>query len=301
MKQIKRWIAFICLLVLVACGGGRQTEGKVVSVTIEPQRYFAEKIAGERFKINCIVPAGQSPETYDPTPGQMIQVGRSEAYLRIGYIGFEQAWMKNIQDNNPELKIFDLSEGIRLLTNEEKEDDHAHEHKGEEGDHHHHGGVDPHIWSSINGAKVIAKNTLNAFVTLDPEHKAYYEANYNALITEIETTEQTIQTLLAPIKNRVFIIYHPALTYFADEFGWKQLCIEMDGKEPSPAQLKELVETAKAQKSKVVFIQQEFDQKNAQLIANETGCLLEPINPLDYDWSKEMIHIAKTLANGQAD
>lgn len=300
MKQIKGWIAFICLLFLTACGGGKKTEGKIVSVTIEPQRYFAEKIAGDKFKINCIVPVGQSPETYDPTPGQMIQIGQSDAYLKIGYIGFEQAWMKNIQENNPELKVFDLSEGVRLLTQEEEE-----HHRHEEGEHphhhHHHDGVDPHIWNSINGAETIAKNTLNAFITLDPENRDYYESNYNLLMAEIESTEKTIQALLAPVQNRIFIIYHPALTYFAHEFGFTQLCIEMDGKEPSPALLKELVETAKEQKSKVVFIQQEFDQKNAELIAKETGCLLEPINPLDYHWNTEMIHIAKTLADGQAD
>lgn len=74
-------------------------------MTIEPQRYFAEKIAGDKFKINCVVPAGQSPETYDPTPQQMVQVGKSQGYLRIGSIGFEQAWMDNIRNNNPGLKV----------------------------------------------------------------------------------------------------------------------------------------------------------------------------------------------------
>lgn len=293
MRRLKGWIVFACLLLLAACGNGKQTEEKIVTVTIEPQRYFAEKIAGERFKINCIVPAGQSPETYDPTTQQMIQVGQSDAYLRIGYIGFELAWMKNIQDNNPTLKIFDLSEGVQLLASEEEEEGEHH--------HHHHGGVDPHIWSSISGAKTIATNTLRAFVSLDPDHKDYYEANYNLLMAEIDATEQAIQALLTPIENRIFIIYHPALTYFAHEFGFTQLCIEMDGKEPSPAQLKELVQTAKEQNCKTVFIQQEFDQKNAELIAKETGCLLRPINPLAYDWHTEMIQIAKALADGQAD
>ena len=100
-------------------------------MTIEPQRYFAEKIAGDKFKINCVVPAGQSPETYDPTPQQMVQVGKSQGYLRIGSIGFEQAWMDNIRNNNPGLKVFDLSEGIDLLKSPEEEEEHDHHH------HHH--------------------------------------------------------------------------------------------------------------------------------------------------------------------
>lgn len=302
MNYLNVLIISFFVMLLSACGGKREVE-KVVSVTIEPQRFFVEKIAGDKFAVNCVVPAGQSPETYDPTPQQMIQVGRSMAYLRIGPIGFEQAWMDNIKENNPGLKIFDLSQGISLLKEPEEAEGSEHHHEeGEEHHHHHHpGGVDPHTWSSIAGAKVIAKNTLDAFVALDPENQAYYQGNYDLLMQEIGETEKTVSGLLQPLTSRTFIIYHPALTYLANEYGLTQLCIEMDGKEPSPAQLKDLVETARKYDAKVVFIQKEFDQKNAELIARETGCRLIPINPLDYDWSKEMIHIAKSLADGQAD
>ena len=119
MKEFKVLISALFVLILMACGDKR-TDERIVSVTIEPQRYFAEKIAGDKFKINCVVPAGQSPETYDPTPQQMVQVGKSQGYLRIGSIGFEQAWMDNIRNNNPGLKVFDLSEGIDLLKSPEK-------------------------------------------------------------------------------------------------------------------------------------------------------------------------------------
>lgn len=299
MKQTSLIITLLITLLLTACVS-KQTEGNVVSVTIEPQRYFAEKIAGDKFKINCVVPAGQSPETYDPTPQQMIQLGKSIAYLRIGPIGFEQAWMDKIRENNPKLQLFDTSEGMTLLTDVEENHDHD-THAGEACPHHghQHGGVDPHIWSSMDGAKIVAWNTLNAFITLDPDNTDYYWSNYNELVDEIDKTETEIKQLLGPLTNRTFIIYHPALTYFANEFNLTQLCIEMDGKEPSPAQLKLLVETARANNARVVFIQQEFDQKNAELIAKETGCKLTVINPLAYHWAKEMIHIAKALADGQ--
>ena len=130
MKEFKVLISALFVLILMACGDKR-TDERIVSVTIEPQRYFAEKIAGDKFKINCVVPAGQSPETYDPTPQQMVQVGKSQGYLRIGSIGFEQAWMDNIRNNNPGLKVFDLSEGIDLLKSPEEEEEHDHHH------HHH--------------------------------------------------------------------------------------------------------------------------------------------------------------------
>ena len=302
------FLALVGLLLLSACGGKRQRAERTIAVTIEPQRYFAERIAGDHFTIHSVVPAGQSPETYDPTPQQMVQIGESEAYLRIGSIGFELAWMEAIKQNNPHLQIFDLSEGMPLLKGEEEEaeEGHAHDHTLEaatEGEHHHHhhGGVDPHIWSSIHGARIVAQNTLTALQALDPANADTYTANYQQVVALIDSTEAVINTLLKPLAHRSFIIYHPALTYLAAEYDMQQLCIEMEGKEPSPAQLKELVETAQTHHTKVVFVQQEFDQKNAELIAKETGCQLIPINPLAYDWSREMIRIAKALADGEVD
>ena len=289
-KRISFLMELMALLLCMACGG-KQTEEGIVTVTIEPQRFFAEKIAGDKFQIHCIVPSGQSPETYDPTPKQMVEVGNSVAYFQIGSLGFEQVWMQKIRENNPDLKIYDLSKGISFI----QEVVHHHHH-----DHHHHThGVDPHIWSSIAGAKIIAQNMLDAFIQLDGEHAEYYKSNYTALLKEINQTDTVIRQLLAPLKERTFIIYHPTLTYFAKEFDLTQLCIEMDGKEPSPAILAQLIATAKEREVKVVFIQQEFDKKNAELIAKETDCRLEVINPLSYHWNEELIHIAKVLANGE--
>lgn len=300
MKRIHCWIYLLLAIVgLSACQGKKEGGTRTISVTIEPQRYFAEKIAGDLFQINCVTPAGQSPETYDPTPQQMVQISQSQAYFRIGEIGFEQAWMKNLQSQNSDMVVFDLSEGMELIKNEEEahEEGEAHHH------HHHHGSVDPHIWTSISGARVIAQNTCQAFIKLDPENQEIYRAGYQRLIEEIDSTEAEMKQLLQPLAGTAFIIYHPALTYFAREFGLKQLCIELDGKEPSPAQLKQLLEMATQSGAKVVFVQQEFDQKNAELIAKETGCRLVTINPLSYNWHDEMIRLATILAgkDGQTD
>jgi zinc transport system substrate-binding protein len=265
-----------------------------VAVTIETQRYFAEKIAGGKFTIHTVVPAGQSPEVYDPTPQQMIRVAKSRAYLQIGHIGFEQAWMSHIREHNPQMQVFDLSEGFALITNPEEDDEEEDELHNR---HHHPGGVDPHIWSSIGGARAIAENTLKAFVALDQDNESYYRQNYDRLMEEINETEKIIRQKLSPLDNRAFIIYHPSLTYFADEFSLLQLCIEADGKEPSPAQLKELVDKARTYRAKVVFVQQEFDSKNAERIAEETGCRLVTIHPLNYHWRDELISIANALAD----
>ncbi len=279
-------LPLLILLLLVGCSQGKLQKENIISVTIEPQRYFAEKIAGDNYKINTVVPMGQSPEAYDPTPQQIRNIGLGVAYLQIGYIGFEQAWINNIKENVKDVRFFDLSKGVDLIIDKE-------EHDG----HYHYGGIDPHIWSSVSGAKVIARNTLNAFIAIDPDNTDYYNENFRSLMKEIEETEAEINRLLSTLSSRTFIIYHPALTYFAHEYGLNQLCIEMDGKEPSPAQMKELIEAARASQAKVVFVQQEFDKKNAELIAKETDCRLVTINPLSCNWKQEMTHIAKALSN----
>jgi len=299
-NMMKRYlnIVMLCLLTLslAACSGkvkqNRETK-PVLSVTIQPQCFFVEQIVGDKMQINCVVPAGQSPETYEPTPQEMVTISKSDAYLRIGSIGFELAWMQKIEENNPNMKVFDLSEGMKLLATPEV----AGENEAEE--HHEHGAQDPHIWNSIAGAKLIAQNILKAVVALDPSNAAYYRANEQKLLQRIDQTQAQVDSLLKPLQTKAFIIYHPALTYFAAENGLQQLCIEMNGKEPSPAQLELLVKTAKSSGAKVAFIQMEFDQKNAELIAKETGCQLMRIDPLAKDWDTSMIHIAKALADGE--
>ena len=296
MKLVKYMLAaLIGLSLLGACKRQAPDENRI-TVTIEPQRFFADRIGGDRFIVQSMVAPGQNPESYDPTPQQMISLGKSRAYFKIGYIGFELVWMERIRQNNPQLNIFDLSENMPLIQGEE----HDHDHEAED-HHHHHGGIDPHIWSSFEGGKAVAHNTLNAFIALDGEHADEYRTNYEKLLEEIETTEQQVREILAPLKGTTFIIYHPALTYFAQEFGLNQLCIENEGKEPTPQHIRRLIDAAKESGAKVAFIQQEFDKKNAELIAREAGCKLVVINPLAYEWLDQMVLIAQAFVDGHAD
>jgi ABC-type lipoprotein release transport system permease subunit/ABC-type Zn uptake system ZnuABC Zn-binding protein ZnuA len=271
-----------CLL-LTGCGGTQEREQRV-AVTIEPQRYFVEKIAGDRFAVHTVVPAGQSPETYDPAPHEMVSLARSRAYLRIGRIGFEQVWMQTIRENNPHLTVFDLSEGICWIGDGEQ----AHTR-------HTHCAEDPHIWNTTVGARIIARNTLQAFASLDPANEAAYQTGYRELLREIDETERVLHELLDTLSCRTFIIYHPALTYFADEFHLTQLAIESEGKEPSAASMKALVDRAKEARVRVVFMQQEFDRKHAEQVAKEIGARVVMINPLDAHWREQMIFMAQSL------
>ena len=301
-KQLKdiRTLLFLgsCLL-LAACTGrasknnNGDKEKPVITVTLEPQRYFTEAIAGDKFKVVSMVPKGSSPETYDPVPQQLVSLGDSKAYFRIGYIGFEQTWMERLMNNTPHIQVFDTSKGIDLILNNGNHD-HNHGHGTHDGHIH---AVEPHVWNSTANALIIAGNTYKALSQLDKANDAYYMARYDSLCQRIQHTDSLIrQQLSAPEAAKSFMIYHPALSYFARDYGLHQISIEEGGKEPSPAHLKKLIDLCKAEDVRVIFVQPEFDKRNAETIAQQTGTKVVPINPLSYDWEEEMLDVAKALA-----
>ena len=282
---MKKLIYILTLFILSACGNTTQkSEKPILTVTLEPLRYFTEAIAGDNYEVVSMVPKGSSPESYDPTPQQLVNLSKSQAYFRIGYIGFEQAWMKKLEANCPNMKVYDTSKGIDLIR------DKGHWH----GDHFHEGGVEPHVWNSTQNALIIADNIYQALCELDSTHQEDYQKRLDVLKQTIRQTDANVRTLLENADS-TFLIYHPALSYFARDYGLKQVSIEEGGKEPSPAQLKALIETCRNENVHTIFVQQEFDQRNAQLIANELGVNIISINPLSYDWVKEMIRIAEAL------
>ena len=282
---MRKLFYILTLFILCACSSTTQKSDKpIITVTLEPLRYFAEAIAGEHYDVVSMVPKGSSPESYDPTPQQLVALSRSEAYLRIGYIGFEQAWMKKLEANAPDMKVFDTSQGVDLIRGE------GHWH----GDHFHEGGVEPHIWNSTRNAIIIAENVYGALCELDATHQEDYKNRLDTLKKSIRRTDENVRTFLENADS-TFLIYHPALSYFARDYGLKQISIEEGGKEPSPAYLKHLIELCRQEKAHVIFVQQEFDQRNAQLIADELGIEVVSINPLSYDWAEEMINVANAL------
>ena len=282
---MKKLIYILTLFICCACGyTPQQSEKPVITVTLEPLRYFTEAIAGDCFEVVSMVPKGSSPESYDPTPQQLVNLSKSQAYLRIGYIGFEQAWMKKLEANYPTMKVYDTSKGVDLIRAE------GHWH----GDHYHEGGVEPHIWNSTQNASVIADNIYAALCEMDADHQPEYKQRLDSLKQVIARTDADVRTLLANADS-TFLIYHPALSYFARDYGLHQISIEEGGKEPSPATLKTLIETCRREGAQVIFVQQEFDQRNAQLIADELGIEIVPINPLSHDWAEEMLRVANAL------
>ena len=286
-------IAFVPVvsMLMLSCSSTSHHEQRIVSVTIQPQKYLAEQIAGNRFVINCVVPANSNPEAYDPTPMQLVEIDKSEAYLRVGgMLGFEVSWMDRLAQNNPDMKIYDTSCGVDMITSTH----HCHEHN----DAVVHGcnAIDPHIWSSPRNVRIMAQNMCRALIEIDSLNASYYQANCDKLIQRIDSVESVVSQLLAPYRGEAFAIYHPSLTYLARDYGLSQLCLENMGKENSALTLKNTIDEAIDKGVKVVFVQQEFNPRQVATFARELDAEVVTINPLNYDWATEIIDIAHAIA-----
>ncbi len=160
----------------------------------------------------------------------------------------------------------------------------------------HEKGVDPHTWSSPDGAKIIARNIFDGMVKIDPSNRAHFQANLDRLLTKIDSVDKVVQAILTNIPSRTFMVFHTALGYFAREYQLEQLSIEFEGKIPTPKHIQNIVLEARAHNIANIMIQREFDVENAEIIARETGSKVIQIDPLAYDWPNEMISLARKMA-----
>ena len=290
---MKRFLYLIILCVILAgCKGTPQKQadsGKTsgtekpavtvtVTVTISPYKYFVDQIAKGKVDVNVMVPNGNNPETYEPYAQQMMELSKSALYLKVGSIGFEQTWMKKLQDNAPDMKVIDTSVGIKPAKTPG-------------------GNIDPHVWMSCSNARIIASNILKALCELEPKNKAFFEKNYQSLLSIIDKRDSTIKESFTkdPDLVRKFVIYHPILTYFARDYQLEQLAIEEEGREPSASQLKSLIEKARKEKIKFCLIQAEFANRNTTTFINESHTKPMDINPLQGDWNWAMQEAAAAV------
>lgn len=288
--SVRKYTTALLILLLFVLGScqtaSKKSTGKIVFTSILPLQYFVDQIAGKEYHSVVMVPPGVGPETYNPTPRQMSEMSKARAFFANGFLGFEEAYADKFQSINPELVFVNTSEGINLIHAE------GHNHGGEK----HGEGIDPHTWSSPEGARVIARNICKAMVQIDPEGKAVFEANLNRLMARIDSVDRVVGNLLKDLPSRKFMVFHPALGYYAREYQLEQLSIEFEGKIPTPKHVQNIVLEAREHKIASIMIQKEFDIENAEIIARETGSKVIQIDPLAYDWPMEMISLARKMA-----
>jgi zinc transport system substrate-binding protein len=267
-----------------------------VFVSIVPQKYFVERIGGESINVSVMVQPGANPATYEPKPRQMVALTKAKAYFAIG-VPFEAVWLNRISAANPGMAVIHTEEGIEKRIMEEHlhgEEGHSVQENGErEGAEDYYVVKDPHIWLSPRLVKAQVRNILNGLLRIDPARAASYEKNCKSFIVEIGALDTEIKGIFAEKEGgKVFMVFHPAWGYFAQAYGLKQVAVEMEGKEPGPVDLEELIRHAREEGIKVIFVQPEFSTKSAEAIAKAIEGEVVFANPLALDWADNLKKVA---------
>jgi zinc transport system substrate-binding protein len=284
-------ILFLCIAFFTLLNASKPE----ITVNILPQEYFVEKIVKDKFEINVMVKPGSSPHNYEPKPSQMKSLVNSKAYFLVGD-PFEQAWMDKFKQNAKNTLFVDTTKGIEKIQMEE------HNHHDEANvdakhDEHDHSGFDPHVWLDPLLVKIQAKNIYEAMVEIDSQNGDFYKTNYEEFIKELDTLDENIKTILSPYKDKAFMVFHPSWGYFAKRYDLEQISIEIEGKEPKPNELVELIEEAKKYDIKIVFVAPQFSQKSAKTISKNINANVIAIDPISGNWKESMLDTANQIAN----
>lgn len=296
---------FVILFLLTALSMGLvKADGRVkVFTSILPIAYFVERVGGPHVEVSVLVGPGQDPHTFEPTPRVMAKLADAQILFKMGF-PFEETLIKKIGSTFKNVEVVDLQKGIKLrpLTEEEagaEEVKHGRGHGHGEADEHEHrhepGEMDQHTWLDPQLAKVQARTIADTLIRIDPSHQAQYEKNVKAFQADLDTVHAQLTKALAPVKGKSFFVFHPAYGYFGDAYGLKQVAIQLGGKEPTARQLAKLIQLAKEDGVRVIFVQPQFSKKSAEALAKSIGGAVVPLDDLAADYLGNLREMAARL------
>lgn len=252
-------------------------EKPIIAVTIVPEQTFVEAVCGDLAEVITMVPPGNSPENYEPTPEQMEKFSKASLYFTIG-VPTEEA---NILPSAGDVKVVSLQEAAAseypMRTFESGE-------------------TDPHIWLSPKRVEVMIKTIADEMCALDADNAETYNANAQAYIDKLEDLDQYVKDALADVKDRSFIVYHPAFGYFADDYGLTMYALEDEGKEATASHLQDMIDLAKEKNIKVIFYQEEIDSSQSASFAEEIGGKTMQLSPLAANYIENLKSMADLMA-----
>ncbi|MFP4698262.1 MAG: metal ABC transporter solute-binding protein, Zn/Mn family [Eubacteriales bacterium] len=295
----------VFLVIITGCQKENKGDSLTIAVTILPQEEFVKEIVGDNVEIITIIPPGYSPENYELTPKQLSNIIDADLYFAIG-LASENNIISQIEKLNPDLNIIHLDEEVRKVYEDRyfeddveyfEEDEHnGHDHDADHNDEEHtHEGRDPHIWLSPRRVKIIVSKMKDELIDINPNRKEIIEENAEKYIKKIDELDVSIKSTINEMEQKAFIIYHPSLGYFADDYNLEMINIEKEGKEASSRHLERVIDIAKEKDIKFVFYQSEFDKAQPETIADVLGGEAIELNPLASNYLENMEEIANTF------
>lgn len=282
MKKIA--ILFIGIVQLFGCSGREKPADDTLWVTILPLRELIRSITGDDFPIEVLVPPGASPETFEPTARQRASLNGARMVFSVGLIDFERNLLHRTAHSS---RIVDLSEGVEPIAGRCTHAGHRHTH-----------GTDPHIWTSPQELRIMAANAYRAIHAAFPDSMKY-ACNYARLKDRLNDLDRKVKERIERSGATYFLIYHPALTYYARAYGIRQVAVEDEGKEPSARRLATLLGQARRDGIRCILYQKQFPASTVEVIARDLQGRAAEIDPLAENIMDEILTITDLIASQQ--
>ncbi len=283
MKKISVLFMIFILIFMAGCDiytGKEENSKPVVAVTIVPQKTFIKAVAGDLVEVTDMIPAGNSPANYAPSPKEMRGLSQASIYFSIGVPAEQANILPKINDINKNIKVVDLADRVDQVYPDREFSP---------------GERDPHIWLSPKRVKVMIDIIAQELSGIDPENSGIYEKNAERYKKQLDKMDDYIEETLSSLKHRAFIVYHPAFGYFADDYNMEMIAVEEDGKEATARRLQQIIDVAKEKQIKVIFYQAEIDSQQSETLAQEIGGRTQKIEPLAEDYLENLASMADTF------
>ncbi|MCC6219760.1 MAG: zinc ABC transporter substrate-binding protein [Deltaproteobacteria bacterium] len=254
----------------------RQSKKPVVIVSVLPQSFFVREIAGDAFDVQVLLPPFANHDTYEPSIEQMKLIYSAKAYIKVGHpnLTFETIWLDRLVKDNKDIVIVDTSKGVELMDG------------------------DPHTWLSPKCVRTATSEIAGALSQLQPENAELFAANLKGFLSKIDHLDRNIKRILeSKSDKKKFFVFHPAWGYFANDYGLEQVAIEHDHKEPGPNELIQVIEHARKEGAKMIFVQPQFSSASAEVLASELDAKVVIIDPMAFDWLKNLEKFSLALAS----
>ena len=290
------FIVFVVPVSFLSCSSGKtESESSVLQVTvsISPQAFIVKNIGREKVSVSVMMPPTASPETYEPGPVRMAELKNSAVYFTLD-VPFEDAFIGKVKGEYPNVRFEDMRKNIQLL----KMSGHHHHHEAEHHGAEHHGGEeDPHVWLDPVNLKIMADNCAEVLIAVDPGNAESYRANLADLKSRLDALHEKLKNELAGSSGKAFMIYHPSWGYFANRFGLRQVAVEVEGKEPSAAEMAKIVDFIKENNVKRILSQVQAPEFVVRSIAEANSVQIHALDPLKEDVVENLLDAAAEIKN----
>ncbi len=265
------WIG-IMVLSLLGCSANQanpltNNKSLAVAATFYPLYDLAKSIVGDYGTVYSLVPAGAEPHDFEPKPSDIQQLNRADALviLGTGFAPFEDTFTESIIG---QVQVISAGKGVSQIKTDPLEAASR---------------LDPHIWLSPKNAKIMAANIINGLSMIDFENANYYVENGNNLIEQLEKLDVEYKQGLTNCKKEVILSSHNSFSYLGRDYGFRTKSISglEPETEPTPNQIKQLINLAKAENIKYILYEELVDPRVAEAIASETGASLLELSPVE--------------------